>query len=94
MWLSYSIPSLLVFSFLVLTVMGTAADKSAVLTLNENSAENIEGCYGQRKGHALCFVINETFVHLKSKDNRTLAHFRDLQDEMFLFQVLDDVFLG
>ena len=90
MWLSYSIPSLLVFSFLVLTVMGTAADKSAVLTLKENSAENIEGCYGL----ALCFVINETFVQLKSNDNRTLAHFRDLQDEIFLFQVLDDVFLG
>ena len=94
MWLSCSIPSLLVFAFLVLTVMGTAADKSAVLTLKENSAENIEGCYGQRKDLALCFVINETFVHLKSNDNRTLAHFRDLQDGMFLFQVLDYVFLG
>ena len=90
MWLSCSIHSLLVFAFLVLITMGTAADKSAVLTLKENSAENIEGCYGL----ALCFVINETFVQLKSNDNRTLAHFRDLQDEMFLFQVLDDVFLG
>ena len=54
MWLSCSIHSLLVFAFLVLITMGTAADKSAVLTLKENSAENIEGCYGQRKDLALC----------------------------------------
>lgn len=95
MRLSFFFYSLLVFAFIALKIIGTVADQGAGLALKEHSAENIEGCYRQRKGLALRFVINETFIELKSGDDtRTLAHFRDLQDGMFLFQILDDVFLG
>ena len=77
-------------------MIGTMADNGAGLVLKKHSAENIEGYYRQTEGLALCFVINETFIELRSggDDGRTLAHFRDLQNGMFLFQILDDVFLG
>lgn len=68
--------------------------RSAPLVFNEHSSENIQGCYRQNKSLALCFDIQATFIELSSGDNRTLVRFSDLPYEMFLFQILDDAFVG
>lgn len=68
--------------------------RSARLVFKENSLENVQGCYRQNEMLALCFNIQPTFIELSSGDNRTLVRLNDLPHEMFLFQILDDAFVG
>ena len=68
--------------------------RSAPLVFEEHSSENIQGCYRQNDSLALCFDIQATFIELNSGDNRTLVRLSDLSHEMFLFQILDEAFVG
>ena len=68
--------------------------RSTPLILKEHSSENIQGCYRQNESLALCFDIQAKLIELSTGDNRTLVRFSDLPHEMFLFQILDDAFVG
>ena len=68
--------------------------RSDPLVLKEHSSENIQGCYRQNESLALCFDIQARFIELSTDENRTLVRFSDLPHEMFLFQILDDAFVG
>ncbi|XP_078376497.1 uncharacterized protein LOC144659841 [Oculina patagonica] len=68
--------------------------KGPVLIYKQHSPEIVQGCYHQHKSLALCFDIQASFIELSSGDNSTLVRFSDLPHEMFVFQILDDAFVG
>ncbi len=68
--------------------------KGPVLIYKQHSPEIVQGCYHQDESLALCFDIQATFIELSSRDNSTLVRFSDLPLEMFVFQILDDAFVG
>ena len=68
--------------------------RSDSLVLKEHSSENIQGCYRQNESLAFCFDIQARFIELSTDDNRTLVRFSDLPRQMFLFQIMDDAFVG
>ena len=68
--------------------------KSAVITYKQHSSENVQGCYHQNDSLALCFNIQATFIELNSGDSSTLVRFSELPHDMFIFQILDDAFIG
>ena len=71
-----------------------ATVKSAVLIYKQLSPENVKGCYHQSEVLALCFDIQATFIELSSRDRSALVRFSELPHKMFIFQILDDAFVG
>ena len=67
---------------------------SAVMIYKQRSSENVQGCYHQNDSLALCFNIQATFIELNSGDNSTLVRFSELPHDMFIFQILNDAFIG
>ena len=77
---------------LVSLVCSLAADKG--LRLKSYSEDEIKGCYKHNQTLGVCFDVKKGSMKIAKTTGEEIAHYQELGPDMFLYQVLDQAFIG
>lgn len=64
------------------------------LHLKGYSEGGVEGCYEHSQDLAVCFDVKKDSMLIKKASGEGIVHYQELGSDMFLYQVLDDAFVG
>lgn len=64
------------------------------LHLRSYSEDEVRGCYEYNQTLGVCFDAKKGAMKIKKTTGEEIVHYRDLGHDMFLYQVLDQPFIG